>query len=78
MSIKSKKPFHLAIVDVLKECASSDFVGLANIINNTVIPANHDEIIKVWKERIKIFEYNIDFGVPESVEAQKRACLQKV
>ena len=74
MNNEEKKPFHLAIVDVLRDCASTDFVGLSSIIKATKIPDNHDAIIQAWEKRIKDFRYDKDFGVPASVEEQKRAC----
>ncbi len=49
----ARKPFHKAIVDQIHLVASFDgrleLIGL--ILNGTIIPDGHDEIIEAWRKR---------------------------
>ena len=47
----SPRPFHESIIGVLANASSDEMGLLGEIIETTIIPTNHDNIIEAWKKR---------------------------
>ncbi len=76
-----KKPFHESIVDLL---CSTNVVGafalpslpmIGEILKVTLLPANHDAVIKAWEDQCIRFGHKDTMGVAESLRAQRDALL---
>ncbi len=70
MTEKKEKPFHESILDSIVMARQLDLPQLAKIIKDTVIPENHDVIIKAWQEKIIGFGLGDDYGIPESLRTK--------
>ena len=66
------KPFHESVVDAINCAGVADLHVLAELIKRTKIPKNHDAIALEWADQHKKHRINIEYGVVESVLAQKR------
>lgn len=67
------KPFHESIINIIDSCFEEDLHLLANIIQSTKIPANHDAIITAWRKKAEEFSF-LDYDVAKSILEQKREC----
>lgn len=65
------RPFHETIIDSICEAFISDLNLLARLIKRTKIPKGHDEIIAAWVQRLKILNWNHDYGVQSVLLEQK-------
>ncbi len=50
-TVYDRKPFHEAIVEMLKQASEAELETLGNLLIRTKIPKGHDEIIAAWKTR---------------------------
>lgn len=48
---ENRKPFHESVVEILHNASGFGLVSVGELLCKTVIPENHDEIIRVWKMR---------------------------
>jgi len=71
-----RRPFHESIVGAIMNAATIDQMRLLdNLINQTKIPKGHDEIARVWREKMQLWstlEESLANGVPDCLENQKR------
>jgi hypothetical protein len=51
MTIVARKPFHEAIVEMLKQASSAELETLGHLLMITKIPKGHSEIIAAWSVR---------------------------
>ena len=67
------RPFHETIVEAIREASDTELWRLATLINKTIIPNGHEEIIAEWKRRDCL-----NFcGVEDSLLEQKKANAKK-
>lgn len=70
-------PVHESIIFAINRCESwSNADMLAFLIKMTVIPANHDAIIKVWEAKMNFLRIG-NQGVSEYVLEQKNKVEEK-
>jgi hypothetical protein len=50
-TVVERKPFHEAVVEMLKQASDTDLEALGSLLLRTVIPKGHDEIVGAWNAR---------------------------
>jgi len=71
-AMSSPKPFHVSIVDAIKQARDAHELSiLAALINHTKIPMNHDTIVEAWNAKLAELGHAVTFSIVESVMAQK-------
>jgi hypothetical protein len=72
MVMNAPKPFHVSIVEVIRQAREAyELSILANLINQTEISRNYDAIIEAWDAKVAELGHKVLFGIAESVMAQK-------
>ncbi len=74
--MKEWKPFHESVVDEMRRGSSHDLAQIGRLLENTVIPKNHDVIIEAW--RVESRRYNLLPGIEERVVSSLLRQKQKV
>ncbi len=84
MQSKSKtevefRPFHETIVEDILTATNEELIFIASQLKKSLIPANHEEIIRAWHHRRKWMRWadEDDLGVPASLLWQKEAAEEK-
>lgn len=62
-----RRPFHETVVDIIAKCWHEDEEFLAELINATKIPKNHDAIIAAWQQ----FQEKLTRSTPPGEEQHK-------
>ncbi len=71
------RPFHEAVVDIIRAATLEGLACLAMLIRKTKIPKGHDEIIAAWNHRLAELGSTLSFGVVASLQEQKQASAKK-
>lgn len=73
------RPFHENVVDAILQASTDNLKLLGSILLSTKIPKNHDQIIRVWQERLKAMCWGDGeaLGVAEKLLEEKKSAAQK-
>jgi hypothetical protein len=74
-----RRPFHEAIICVIQSSRGSELVPIARILEGTVIPKGHDEIVAAWRSKAKEQGFTEDSieGVAQSLLLHKKEQVEK-
>jgi hypothetical protein len=71
----ARKPFHEAIVEMLKWAMAHDLETLGKLLIMTKIPKGHDEILAAWNakcQELRLQPESFDYIVAEDILQQKK------
>jgi len=67
------RPFHETIVDAMKGATLFQLEIIIVLLETTVIPKNHDQIVTTWREQCLMLEvsFNLEEKIARIILAQK-------
>lgn len=69
-------PYHLSIIPIIKEIELDEVFFFKKVLKTTMLPPNsyfYDQIIELWKKRMKELCFYDSTGVVENLEERKKS-----